>query len=42
MLMYQKTIFGLDLVAVGYQVGEGEEPTEELEEQRNPKQGNLF
>lgn len=40
--MFQKTIFGLVLIAVGYQVGEDEKPVEELEADENPNQGYLF
>lgn len=40
-MFLQKTIYGLELIAVGYQVGEDEQPVEELE-QDNPNQGRLF
>lgn len=40
-MFLQKTIYGLELIAVGYQVGEDEQLVEELE-QDNPNQGRLF
>lgn len=42
MLRLQKTIFGLELVAVGYQVGEDEQPVEELEDSKRLNQLRLF
>lgn len=32
MLMFATTIFGLEIIVVGYQVGEDEQPVEELED----------
>lgn len=41
MLMFATTIFGLEIIVVGYQVGEDEQPVEELEDSKT-NQPTLF
>lgn len=36
------TIFGPEIIVVGYQVGEDEQPVEELEDSKRLKQARLF
>lgn len=41
-MFLQKTIYGLELIAVGYQVGEDEQLVEEIEDSKRLNQLRLF